>query len=469
MIGIVSFAGYVPFPRIARATVAEALGSGSSRGERAVASYDEDAVTMAVEAARQCLGGRPRDAIRSLFFATTAPPYAEKLNAATVHAALDLSRATRAQDLSSSIRSGTGALLAAADAARAGGESLAALGDVRTGAPESSAETGGGDGAAAFVFGGDSVVAELEATYSETLEFLGNWRLPSERFTKSWEERFALTQAWGPLLASGLRGLLENAGASLGDVTHFVIDAPSPRATASLIAGERIPAEKIVDPRLDTVGHAGSAQVGLMLATALERARPGDRIAVVAASDGVDAFLLRVTEAIATRPAGRSVDHWVASKRSDLSYARFLKWRGILETEPPRRPDPERPAAPPSLRSRRWKFALVGTRCDACGTAQLPPQIVCVQCGASRRMSEVSFADRKATVKTFAVDRLAYSLQPPMVVAVLDFEGGGRVQSELTDVEPEKVSIGDPLEMTFRRLFTAGSVHDYFWKARPVR
>jgi len=52
---------------------------------------------------------------------------------------------------------------------------------------------------------------------------------------------------------------------------------------------------------------------------------------------------------------------------------------------------------------------------------------------------------------------------------VIDFEGGGRFQCELTDVDPAAVKIGDRVEMTFRRLLTANSVHNYFWKARPLR
>mgnify|MGYP001082776161 FL=1 len=135
----------------------------------------------------------------------------------------------------------------------------------------------------------------------------------------------------------------------------------------------------------------------------------------------------------------------------------------------PRRPDPQRPAAPPSLRSEDWKFGFKGSRCTACGTYQLPPQIVCVHCRAVDKMESVPFADRKAKIRTFTVDRLAFSLQPPMVVAIVDFEGGGRLQSELTDCEPDKVAIGQDVEMTFRRLFTADGIHNYFWKARPGR
>lgn len=469
MTGIVSFGTYVPFHRISRKTIGATLGTAGGKGERSVAAYDEDSVTMAVEAARDCVRGRDLSAIRTLTFATTDPPYIEKLNAATVHAALDLPPAVRALDVACSLRAGLGSMLTAYEAASAGGCALATMGDLRIGAPEGAAELNGGDGAAAFLFGSDGVIAEVVATYSETMEFLSNWRLPGERFSKGWEERFSLTQGWGPLLASAMKNLLAAAKVAPADLACVVVDAPNARASAALLAQAGFKPEQVVDARLDTIGHAGAAQVGLMVATALEKARPGDRIAVISASDGVDALLLRATDAIASYQGGRTVDQWVASKRADLSYTRFLKWRGILETEPPRRPDPERPAGPPSLRTHRWKFALVGSECTACGARHLPPQDVCVQCRASRQMREVRFADGRAVIKTFAVDRLAFTPQPPMVAAVIDFDGGGRVQSELTDVEPEKVAIGDPLEMTFRRLFTADSIHNYFWKARPAR
>jgi uncharacterized OB-fold protein len=84
-------------------------------------------------------------------------------------------------------------------------------------------------------------------------------------------------------------------------------------------------------------------------------------------------------------------------------------------------------------------------------------------------MTDERLADVSGTIATYTVDRLAYSLNPPVVVAVIDFDGGGRYQCEMTDVDPASVRIGDRVEMTFRRLFTAGGVHNYFWKARPLR
>ena len=72
-------------------------------------------------------------------------------------------------------------------------------------------------------------------------------------------------------------------------------------------------------------------------------------------------------------------------------------------------------------------------------------------------------------VATYTLDHLAYTLQPPVVAAIVDYEGGGRLSCELTDVDPKEVKIGNELEMTFRRLYTGQGVHNYFWKARPKR
>ena len=224
----------------------------------------------------------------------------------------------------------------------------------------------------------------------------------------------------------------------------------------------------MADDLSGSIGNAGAAHAGLMLADALDRAKPDEIIVVVSLADGADVFIWKTTSAIGTRRAVPAVAAQLEGG-GRVSYPAFLTWRGFLDREPPRRPDPERPAAPPSFRAEGWKFAFTGSRCQACGARHLPPQRVCVKCHAVDRMSAERFADVPATIATFTVDRLAYSLSPPVVAAVIDFEGGGRFQCELTDVDPASVKIGDKVEMTFRRLFTADGVHNYFWKARPRR
>ncbi len=469
MVGIVSYGSYVPYRRLKRSAISEVLGVAAGKGERAVASFDEDSLSMAVEATRDALRASPVAEVQAVFFATTTAPYAEKLNAAILGAAARLPIEIRAADLTGSTRAGLTGLLQAADTVRGGAsQALAVAADCRLGAPEGKAEQQNGDAAVAFVLGSENVIAEIEATASLTREFLDTWRAPDERFAHTWEERFALTQAYGPLLGKAVRTILAKAKLEPKDLAKVVLDSPNPRAVDEVARGLKLEPAQLADPLALTVGQAGAAHPGLLLAAALSAAKPGERILVVSGADGADAVLLRVTAAAARYTQPRSVGRMIESK-GEVSYGSYLKWREILPTEPPRRPDPERPAGPPMLRTANWKYGLVGSRCTACGTPQLPPQRVCVKCRALDKMEPYPFADRTGRVATLALDRLAFSPNPPTVNVVVDFDGGGRFICEMTDCQPERAAIGEDVEMTFRKLFTAYGIHNYFWKARPKR
>jgi hydroxymethylglutaryl-CoA synthase len=468
MAGIVSYGLYVPYRRLKRSAISAVLGIAGGRGERAVASFDEDSISMAVEALRDALKAAPKASPQALFFATTTPPYGEKLNAAIIGAATRLPTEIRAADLTGSTRAGLSGLLQALDVSRTGSYAAITMADARLGAPEGRLEQQSGDGAAAFLLGNEGVMAEIDATASFTREFLDSWRAPGERFAHSWEERFSLTQAYAPLFHKAVSTVLERAGLQPSDFAHIILDAPNPRAADEFARALKLDSAKVADTLALTVGQTGAAHPGLMLTAALQASKPGDRILVVCVADGAEAMVLRVTSAISSFRPLHSMGRMIESK-GDVGYASYLKWREILPTEPPRRPNPERPAAPPMLRAENWKYGLVGSRCLSCGTPQLPPQRVCVKCRARDKMEPYPFADRVGRIATYAFDRLAYSLNPPVINVVVDFEGGGRFLCEMTDCEPEKVAIGDEVEMTFRRLFTADSIHNYFWKARPKR
>jgi hydroxymethylglutaryl-CoA synthase len=459
--GITRYGSYVPYFRLSRTAI------GTGRGERAVASYDEDSVSMAVEACRDTVQAGSR--FDALLFATTSPPYAEKSNAATIHAALSLPDAISSLEIGATSRAGLSALLLGLDLAAAGRRALVAAADVVIGAPGGGRESGSGDAAVSFACGPDAeAIAVLRGRASATTEVLDVWRLPEDAFASQWEERFG-AEVLAPVLAEVAIGALESAGIQPSELAAVILDATLPRATAGLPRALQLKPEQIADPLVLSVGRAGAAQAGLLLARALDRAKPGDRILVTSLADGCDAAVFEVTDRIAQGRPRHSVDAWIASKRNDLAYNTYLKWRGILPFEPPRRPEPVRPAAPPMHRSERWKLGFVGSRCSACGAGHLPPQRVCSTCGAIDQTEEAPFANRPCRIATYTLDHLAYSMQPPVVAAVLDFEGGGRLACELTDVEPAKVAIGDELEMTFRRLYTGQGVHNYFWKARPRR
>jgi 3-hydroxy-3-methylglutaryl CoA synthase/uncharacterized OB-fold protein len=468
MAGIVAYGTYLPRWRLERSRITEALGVPSGRGTRSVASYDEDSTTMGVEAARAALRAAPSGlAPRSLYFATTSPAYLDKANATAIHAALGLDPSVLACDMVGSVRSGVGAIRAAlADA-----PSLLVLADVRTGLPGSADEANGCDGAAAFLTGTEGVVAEALGIASATAEFLDRWRTPGDGFSRVWEERFG-ESVYVPLGERAVADALKVAGVTPGEVDHLLVCGVHPRAGRALARAVGVRPEAVVDDLGGVIGTTGIAHQGILLADVLDRAEPGQVIVRPILADGVSASVWRVTDEIVRYRAERrrtTVAAQIAAGRTDLAYTTFLTWRGELRREPPRRPDPVVPAAPASFRHEDWKFGFTASRCEACGQRHLPPVRVCATCGEIDRMVPERMADVPGVIATFTVDRLTYSMSPPVVAAVIDFEGGGRFRCELTDVDPDAVGIGDRVEMTFRRISTSATgIHNYFWKARPA-
>jgi len=438
--GILGWGVHVPYRRLDRTTIPAVAGTGGGKGTRAVASYDEDTTTMAVEAARRALRGAPAGP-RTVWLATTNPAYLDKTNATAVHAALRLDRTVPAYDAVGSVRSGLGALQAALDAPAA---ALVVASDLRVGRPGGTEESAGGDAAAALLVGSDEdgpLLAEAVAHVGLSEEFLDRWRVPGEPASRTWEERFGETK-YLPLATEALKSALGAAGLEPSAVDHLVVAGQHDRACAATAKKAGVPAERIVDRLAATLGNPGAAQPMLLLASALESAGPGEVVVLLVLADGAEAFVFRTTAAIAAHRTVAPVASAVAAGAA-IPYGRYLAWRGMLPVEPPRRPEPARPSASAAGRSTDWKFGLT----TAAGV----------------------LAEQRGTVTTFTIDKLAYSPSPPVVFAVVDFDDGERLPIELTDVDAGEVTVGMRVEMTFRRLFTADGIANYFWKARPVR
>lgn len=464
--GLISAAGYLPHWRMKGSAVASVLGSAGSKGTRTVASYDEDPVTMAVAAARNALGGSPPVTPSALWFATTAPVYAEKTSAPIVAAALRLDPAVLAADAGPGLRGASATLRAALHSTDPA--VLVLAGDVRTGPSGSPEEREGGDGAAALLVG-DASAGPLSAEHlggaSVTEEFLDRWRAPGELRMHAWEERFG-QQRYAQLAERAWEAACKDAGVAPEDLTAVAITGPHARAGAKLAKTLGAAGVDVLDTFGSSVGFTGAAHGPLLLAHLVERHAAGDLVALVSMADGADVFVFRVT-GVGAR-AGVTVADQLAAGDDSLPYARYLQWRGVLPTQPPNRPEPARMSASAAARRTDWKYGFVGSRDRSSGAVHLPPARVSFDGGAVDDMEPVPMADTRARIVTFTIDSLAYSPSPPTIFAVCDFEGGGRLPIELTDVAAQDVSIGMEVEMTFRRISTADGIANYFWKARPV-
>jgi hydroxymethylglutaryl-CoA synthase len=469
--GVISAAGYVPHRRLSRADIAAFMGSGGGKGTRAVASHDQDTTTLGVEAARLATRAAPGTHPDSLWFATSSPAYLDKTNATAVAAALRLPPDVGAYDFGGALRSGVGCLMAAC---KGSDTTLVVSADMRDGLPTSADESAGGDAGAAILIGeGPDVLAEFVAGASSTDEFTDRWRAPGERVSKLWEERFGENR----YLALGQEAFaraLKVAGVDASEVGRVIVTGMHGRAVSGLTRKLGLGEATQTDDLTSSVGQSGAAHPLLVLSSVLESlagdpsAQPGTLVVLLHLADGADAIVFRTTAALATWRPARPVSQQIA-QGAELPYAKFLAWRGQLQPEPPRRPEPARVSSTAAHRNEEWKFGFVGSRDRTSGAVHLPPSRVSMEGGAVDDMEPLAMADVVGTVVTFTIDRLAYSPSPPIVFAIVDFDGGGRYPVELTDVDPAEIRVGSRVEMTFRRLFSADGIHDYFWKARPVR
>ena len=467
MAGIAAFGAYIPRYRLGAST-----DGWGSRTERSVANFDEDSVTMAVAAGLDCLTGRDRQEIDGLLFATTTPPYAEKGCASIIANALDLRRDIFTADITDVLRSGTTALKQALDSVAAGSASqvLVIASDNRQGAPKGDAERNSGDGAAAFIVSKEGVVAELEGSYNISENMMDVWRSAGDPFVRAWEDRFAIEEGLERILSDAIGGFMERQGVSARDVAKLALYAPDGRRHAQLARQMGFAPEQLQDGIFGRLGNTGAAFVPMLLAGALEDAAPGQLIVAVSYGDGSDVIGFRTTGLAGNGSSGKGVSGHLNSGQALDSYETYARWRDVWLTDAAsRRPQAQSPSVSALWREGDKNIRFYGAKCNQCGFVQYPPQRVCVKCRARDDSTPVRLSDRPGTVFTYSMDYLAGTTDTPLVVTVVDFDGGGRALCMMTDRELDEVQVGMPVDMSFRKLRVVNGIHNYYWKAVPQR
>lgn len=481
MIGITSYGAYIPRYRLNRKTIFAAMGwfnpatAGVARGERSVANYDEDSITMAVAAARDCLDGCNRDNIDGLYLGTTTAPYLERQNAAICAAALALRPDVRTADFSTSLKSGTTALISACDAITAEDVKsfLVCAVDSRRGKPGSNMEHTSGDGAAAFVVGKEDVIAELKGRYSITRDFVDYRRIVGDEFIHDWEARWIRDEGYGKIIPQAVTGFLGKYGLKIGDFAKVVIGCPVSSVQKGISRKLGVEADRIQDNLVGSVGDTGSALAPMMLVAALEEAKPGDRILVTGYGNGCDVLFFEVTDNIEKARNKKGIKGHLNQKAELDNYVKYLVYRDLITVDVGIRGE-ETPIKRMSMMYREGETlsALCGSRCKVCGTPQYPKQRVCVnpECGAIDQMLDYYFHDKIGRIVSYTGDNLAFSLSPPALYGLIDFDEGGRLYLDITDCELDSLAVGMPVMMSFRlrHVDRKRGIYTYFWKAVPI-
>ncbi|WP_421737589.1 OB-fold domain-containing protein [Caulobacter sp.] len=482
MVGIAAWGAYAPRLRLSRKAVVTANAwvapnlASKGKGERSMANWDEDALTMAVEAARDALGaGDDRSQIDALYFASTTAPFADRLNAGIVSAALTLEKSITASDVTGSQRCGLTAL-ADALAAVSGGAAktaLVAAGERRKARAVSALELDCGDGAAAFVVTAEGGAADFLGRGSVTDDFVDHFRGNDGGFDYSWEERWIRDEGIVKLVPPAIKRALQVAGVAAADVAHFCFPSTFSGMAATLAKTLGIPAEAVRDNLAAVMGEAGSAHGPLMLAHALEQAKAGEIIVVAQFGQGAEALVFRATGAANLKPA-RGVAGSLADRQEETNYLKFLMFNGLVDWDKGMRAEKDNKTALTTLyRNEDMILGLVGGRCRETGVVQFPRTRISVAPNnpAVDTQEPYRFAERKASVLSYSADYLTFSMAPPNHYGMIVFEGGGRIMMDITDVSPGDVDTGLPVKMVFRikDIDEKRGFVRYFWKAAPDR
>ena len=471
MIGITSFGAYIPIYRLPHAELGRAWGGGGGKGERSVANYDEDSITMAVEAAVDCMGNMDRSKIDALCFASTTSPYLEKQCASIVAAACDLREDIFAFDIGNSLRAGTNAIRAAYDSVKSGSAKnvMVAVADCRVAPPNTEFEPAFGDGAAAFTIGDTDVAVSIEGMHAVASDFLDIWKRDRrDTYIQAWEDRFIITHGYTEKVRRVVSETLKKYNVKPQDFAKVVYYGPDQRSHRSMAKGIGFEDAQVQEAMFGRLGNTGAAFAPMMLVAALEQAKAGDKILLVGYGDGADAMILQVTENIEKLRGKRAIKSHLESKMPIANYEKYLRYRDMLAWDVDRRPQ-YISSLPMMWRDRKQVLPLHGGKCKACGRIQLPIQRVCAYCQSKDNYEEVRLSDKKATVFTFSKDERAVEVDLPRVWTISDFDEDGRFYCTMTDRDPSKVDIGMRVEMTFRKIHDGAGVHNYFWKCRPIR
>lgn len=482
MVGIRSYGGYVPRYRLDRMMIYQSMGwvnasnIAHARGEKAVANYDENSVTMAVAAGLDCIGDIDRSELGGVYFGSVSLPYHERQNSGTIAGALNMSNNVRSGDFTGSLKAGTTALIAALEAVAAKGSNnlVVCAADSRLGKMGSAQELIYGDGAAALLVSDQDVIAEYKGSYSLSYDFVDHVRGSLSKFDRSWEDRWIRDVAFDDFIPEVINGLLKKYDLKLDDFSKLVYPCYYVAERRKLDKQFGLPPEKIVDPMMGEIGEMGTAQSLAMLVKALEDAQPGEKILVVGFGNGCDALWFEVTDAIKNLPKKKGISGSLANKAKLDAYTKYLAWRRIVPVEYGMRGE-EDICKRWSVEWRNLKtiLSMTGSKCKACETPQFPAQRICAnpKCNVKDEMEDYCFSTKKGKVFSYTGDNLAASLDPPQLYGNIDFDGGGRFMMNFSDCDIDSVKVGMPVEFSFRvvRYDANRDLTTYFWAAVPMK
>lgn len=463
--GILDIGGYLPLLRLDRNAAARELawtGLPMPRaGFRSVADWDEDALTMAVEAAR----GIDLSGISALRIASTSAYFTDRPQSAMAIDALLLPRTVRSADLANSRRAATTALL---DALLSERDELIVAAEKRPTQAGSAAQFAFGDGATAVRTGSGAPV-RLLGHASLSHDFVDRYASREHPMSYAYEERFVRDVVVPEMFVPAIRNACANAGVDPARITHAACAEPVGGCWRAAAKALGIAADNSCEAVSQRAGDLGAAHALFSFGLALASAQPGDIVLLVGFGSGVDALVFAVDGPVPSR--GQFAAALDQGERL-AGTTRFLSLTDSIRLDWGMRAEFMQKAQATVLeRVGRDMIGFVGGR-DSTGNVQFPKSAIPVNPALSgpEELDDVRLADLEATVVSVTADRLNFTPDPPFDFGLVQFDNGARVLMELVNRPAGGFKVGDRVRMRLRIKAQNGDLgfRTYFWKAAPL-
>lgn len=460
--GVHAVGAYAPRLRIAAEAFEEAWGSFDGGGitEKAVPEADEDALTMAHEAASRALDAADLAAgdVGFLAFASTTPPMAEEDVSVRLGGMLGVPRGATHHVFTGSTRAGTRALAAALDAETTG---LVVASDCPRGEPDSPEEHAAGAGAAAFVVGPDAPLrVEERAEYTAPY--------PGTRFRPTGEDEVRgldITSYDRQAFREAVTGAVDRLDGNLEGLDAAALQSPDGKLPYRVTGALGVSSEQAqLGTTVHDLGDTGAASVPLGVASAV--ADGAEDVLAVAFGSGAGADAVRLQ---GTAPAVLALDG-----EEELLYAEYLRRRGDIVGD---KPDggAAHISVPTWRRSLPQRHRLVAGRCPECGALTFPPEGACRDCNSLVEFEPVPLS---GPGEVEAVTRISRGGEPPEFaeqqarsgeygIALVAFEEGGETVSAPAQVVGGETEVGAAVDPVIRRVYTEENVTRYGFKVQP--
>lgn len=431
---------------------------------KSVCFADEDLITLAFQAASNCVGNLKSQTsnldytIDAILFATSTPVFKSRYHASFLADLLNLPQGILALDFTNSARSGTDALLLANTLIDSGKYKniLVVAADVHFPAIGKELSTPFGHAACAILVSNEVGIAEIKAAKSFSSSLAEEFSY--KKNTIQYDPRFSRDAGFKTNLTVSLKNFV-----SIPKTYDAVIlNSLYARLAGGIFAKVGFEETQFAKDTLSSkLGNTGAVHALLLLVNEIENEKA--TILLADYTNGTNFFEIKTFGAIKEKVLQNQLqdfelinsyqDYLLLRKAENYNSAKY-ETKEMFSSE---------------MMQEREKDTLQylkGLKCDECGTIYYLKSTRCKKCKTDK-FSEVQLS-KQGTVYTLTSEHYFPSSFPPIHMLVIDLDGGGRVTVQQTDTmypEKNKIKISSKVKLVLRKMIENDAKPNYFWKA----